>query len=128
MGSVGANKSNGLGLSEVKRILGESADMRVDQSFINALASAQLEYNEDGEVRFRFAGTDKATGRVVLMDIEAYDKKSAQQDIRANGYTIQRLYTSQVYDAIINHSDGESWDYKDATKIDNELLKRGRRK
>lgn len=128
MGSIGNNKSTGLGLAETRRILGKSADMRFNQSFVNALASAQLEYNEDGEIKFRFAGTDKSTGRFVLRDIEAYDKKSARQDIRANGFTIQRLYTSQVYNAILNHTDGETWDYTDATKIDNELLKRYRRK
>ena len=125
MGSIGANKSNGLGLAETRRILGESADMRFDDSFVQALSTAELEYNEDGEIKFKFAGTNKQTGRFVFMEITAPDKKSAKNDIRANGYTVQRLYTSQVYDAVLNHSDGESWDFADATKIDNELLKRG---
>ena len=125
MGSVGSTKS--IGITETRRILGDSANMRADDTFIKALANAQLEYNEDGEIRFKFAGTDKSTGKTVIKDITAYDKKQAQQDIRANGFTIKRLYTNQVYNAIINHSDGESWDYKDATKVDNALLKNRKR-
>ena len=127
MGSVGSMNNQSLGISGVRNIIGEdSFNSRYDTEFIDALANARLEY-EDDEIKFRFMGKDKSTGRTVLMDITAQDKETAKRDIRANGYTIQRLYTSQVYDAVINHSDGERWDLSDATKVDNALLKKRRR-
>ena len=126
-GSSKLSGGGGLGVAETRRILGESADMRTDDSFVNALARANLEYDEYGDIKFKFSGKDKETGAVVVREISAYDKKSALQDIRANGFTVSRLYTSQVYDAILNHTDGEKWDFSDATKIDNALLKKARK-
>lgn len=130
MGSIGIGKSSSsLGVSEVKKVLGaDSITFDSNPEFVKALAEAELEYNEDGEVKFKFAGKDKSSGRMVLMEVSAMDKKSAQNDIRANGYTIQRMYSTQVYDAIINHTDGERWDLADATKVDNALLKKNERR
>lgn len=127
MGSVGASKSTGLGIAETKRILGDSFDVYSNTDFVDALSKAELEYNEDGEIKFKFAGKDKESGRLVLMDVAGYSKKDVLTDIRNNGYTVQRLYTTQVYNALIKHTDGESWELEDARKIDNALLKKGRK-
>lgn len=127
-GSGSRNNSQSLGLNEVRQILSSSMDYyEYHPEFVEALAKAELEYTDEDEVKFRFAGKDKNTGRTVLMDVSGRNKADVLSDIRHNGYTVQRLYTVQVYKALIKYTDGEKWELSDATKIDNALLKKNRR-
>lgn len=82
--------------------------------------------NEFGEIYFKFAGTEKATGQKVFgIEISAKDKKTAIRDIRNNGYTISknRLLPSQYFDNVLNNTNGNSWDWEDAVKESDKVLK-----
>ena len=130
MGSGSSGLSGGggsLGMNAVRNILGtkEVNDLEFSSpGFVAALSNATLKKNEDGEIAFKFYGKDKTTGRSKVLEVYSTDLQNARSDIRANGYTINRIFSSNVYDAIINHTDGERWDYAAAKKIDDALLKR----
>lgn len=128
---MGHSTASGRGVSAgqtlVKNAVGEEEYNNLtsfNPGFAEALAKAKLTRNADGEIAFRFYGRDKRSGTSKLMDIYASDKKTAQDDIRGNGYSVSRLLTKDVYDAFINHTDGETWLYRDAQRVDNALLKR----
>ena len=85
----------------------------------NITSGPRIIRNEDNEIIFKFSGTDKTTGkRVVGMEISAFDEKSALQDIRDNGFTVtpNTLLPSEYFDAVMNNTDVNKWDWQDMTK------------
>ena len=87
--------------------------------------SSPIEYNEEGEVIFKFSGTDKSTGkRVIGMEISARTIKDAKQDIRANGYTVSanKLLPRKMFDEIMNNMNGYSWEWEEAYKEAKKLI------
>ena len=91
--------------------------------------SLKITRNENGEIYFKFSGTEKATGQKVYgMEISAKDKETAIKDIRANGYTISKnkLLPTQYYDNVVNNTGGNSWDWEDASKEADKALKQSR--
>ena len=91
--------------------------------------SPKITRNENGEIYFKFSGTEKTTRQKIYgMEISAKDKETAIKDIRANGYTISKnkLLPTQYYDNVINNTNGNSWDWEEATKEANKALKQSR--
>lgn len=130
MGSVGNKKNKGLGIEGLKKVLGEDVEDQyyTQPDFLNALSKVDLEYNEDGEIIFSVYATDKETGESRILEVSGRDKKSALNDVRKNGYTATRVYTKQMHRALIDYGNGRKWELRDATRVDNELLKKAKRR
>lgn len=89
--------------------------------------SGYIERNSDGEILFKASVTDRETGtRKVGFEFSAYDIKTARNDLKANGYSVtpSTLLPRKLYDEVMNNTNVNKWDWKDAQdKFKKELKK-----
>ena len=87
-----------------------------------------IERNEEGEILVKCSVTDIRTGkRKVGFEFSSSSRKQAREDLKSNGYRVtpRTLLPRKLFDKVMNETNGNDWDWDDAQKEFNTLLKRG---
>ena len=63
--------------------------------------------------------TDKADGRKVVIESNAYSKTDFIHDLRRNGYSVNpaKVKTKEVFDYIMQNTNCNPWDWKEINTV-----------
>ncbi len=70
-------------------------------------------------VMYKAIVTDKKDGSKVIIESEYNTKAEFIHDLRANGYAVNpiKVKTKEVFDYIMNHTNCNTWDWKEIKTV-----------